>query len=126
MLSCFSFLLMMVLPVQAGMACGGHSGMGGGGGRVALILLALAVGYGVLVLSQNQIKPLDVLGRFIGGLILIVSFVGLLCIAACAIKCSWASCKEKMGCPYSRSGSACEMKTQNMDAAPPVDQPAGK
>jgi hypothetical protein len=61
--------------------------MGGLGGKVSLLLLALAAGYAVLVVSNKQERPLDVLGRIIGGLILGISFVGLLCVGFCSMRC---------------------------------------
>jgi hypothetical protein len=67
--------------------------------NVTLLLLALAAGYAVLVVSNKQEKPLDTLGRIIGGLILIVSFAGLLFSAICL---------ARYGCPYG-SASSCPM-----------------
>ena len=67
------------------------------------LLIALAAGYAVLALSNKQERPLDALGRLIGGLILIVSFIGLICVAVCSIRCHWAACHggSAMSCPYS-------------------------
>jgi len=60
--------------------------------KIPLLLLALAAGYAVLALSNKQERPLDMLGRLVGGLILIVSFIGLLCVAACSLACHWGRC----------------------------------
>jgi len=96
------------LPVLAGDGC--DMGMSGGStGRVSLLLLALAVGYGVLVLSQSQTKPLNTLGRIIGGIILVVGFVGLLCSAIYGAKrmCGRSSsCNlgQKPACPMMGHG----------------------
>lgn len=67
---------------------------GGSGSKVSLLLMALAAGYAVLVLANKQERPLDVLGRILGGLILVVSFVGLLCVAVCKIGCRMGSCHK--------------------------------
>lgn len=67
-----------------------------GHGAVTLLLIAMAAGYGTLVLASKQEKPLDKLGRLVGGIVLAVSFVGLLCSAVCAIKYRCGAC------PYGR------------------------
>lgn len=88
-------------------------------GKVPLLLMALAAGYAVLVLSQGQKRPLDALGRFIGAVILLVSFVGLLCVAWCGI----SHCRKSAGmCSYMKNPSApCAMP---MTGQPPLDAPA--
>lgn len=90
--------LMTQMPLLAG--CGAGNSSCGGGGKISLLLLALAVGYGVLVLSQSQQKPLDTLGRIIGGVILVVSIIGLFCIAFAGMK---SRCSSKVMCPWSGS-----------------------
>jgi hypothetical protein len=52
-----------------------------------ILLVALASGYAVLVMSQHQQAPLDKLGRLLGAFILLVSLVGLICVAVCAVRC---------------------------------------
>ena len=84
---------------------------------VPLLLVTMAIGYWVLTLSQKVERPLDKLGRFIGGFVLLVSFLGLLCSAICGI-CYMRSCRtgamgaqgcsypmKKMGCPFQASSS---------------------
>jgi hypothetical protein len=78
---------------------------GGGGSKVSMLLLALAAGYAVLVLANKQERPLDVLGRILGGLILVVSFVGLLCVAICRIGC-------RMGACHKMDSSACSVEAR--------------
>jgi hypothetical protein len=78
----------------------------GGMSKVPMLLLALAAGYAVLVLSNSQQRPLDVLGRILGSLILLISFVGLLCVASSRLCHRWARChgdKMTMGCPMMKS-----------------------
>ena len=70
--------------------------------HASLLLLSLAAGYGVTVLSKSQSRPLDALGRFVGGLILIVSFIGLLCTAVCGVR-------HMMGCMGGGSCTRCMM-----------------
>lgn len=67
--------------------------------HIPLLLLSLAAGYGVLILSERQDRPLDVLGRVIGGIIVLVAGIGLICIATCGIK-RLGQCKTGRGCPY--------------------------
>ena len=91
-------------------------GMGGTGGKVSLLLMALAAGYAVLVLANKQGRPLDVLGRILGALILLVSSIGLVCMAACSLKCKMGSCGPKSAamcdsgpkkdCPFAGAASA--------------------
>lgn len=110
------FGLALVAPAMAGgMACGAKHG-GVSAGVPALLLLCLAAGYGVLVLSQYQTRPLDVIGRIIGGLVLIVSFIGLLCVAVCSFRCG---SRNAGMCPYygMKKGSACAMPMSKIDDA---------
>lgn len=68
--------------------------------HVPLLLLSLAAGYGVLILSERQDRPLDVLGRVIGGIIVLVAAIGLICIATCSVG-RWRQCRTGgHGCPY--------------------------
>lgn len=69
-----------------------------GGGKAAVLLIALAVGYWVLTLAKKENAPLDKLGRFVGGLILAVSLIGLLCVAACGVMSMWCGRGGGMGC----------------------------
>lgn len=90
-------------------------------GKVPLLLLALAAGYAVLVLSQSQQRPLDVLGRFLGGLVVLVSLVGLLCVAVCSVWCGWSRCHQGGMCPSSGKPPHCGMP---MTEQPPANTPA--
>ena len=56
-----------------------------GSGKIWMLLLAMVGGYWVLTLSDKQNKPLDKLGRLVGGFILVVSFVGVICGIVCHI-----------------------------------------
>ncbi len=93
-------------------------------GKVSALLLCLAAGYGTLVLSNKQERPLDVLGRLIGAVILLVSFVGLLCTAVCSWKCrygdSMSACHgpRKMMCPFSKSSPDASETTAETAPAP--------
>lgn len=84
----------------------------------AVLLISLAAGYGVLVLSQNQPRPLDAIGRGVGGLILLVALIGLVCSAVCGMKCHrmMMGCGSKMSCPMSRFAPS--------QPAAPVEAPA--
>src|SRR5262245_57402670 len=113
------------LVTGAASACGQDGMMNCGhrpGGALVLfgLLIALAAGYGVLVLSQGQPRPLDKLGRLIGGLILVVSFVALIAGAVCGVHCLITrGCASGAGCPM-MSKKACHM---TMDAPSPTPQP---
>lgn len=80
------------------------------GGHVAPLLISLAVGYGVLILAKREAKPLNRIGKFVGWLILIVSFVGLLCLASSGL-CRMC---PKSGCPWGGPRSACLMPDMGM------------
>lgn len=76
-----------------------------------LLLLSLAAGYGVLVLSNKQERPLDKLGRVIGGLVLLGALAGLLWPLVCAAKymCGNTSCpirSKKIVCPEPTTSSS--------------------
>ena len=89
------------------MPYGGHCSAG-------LLLLALASGYAVLTLSNKQERPLDLLGRIIGGTILIVSVVGLLCTAVCGIRTAMAC--HSGGCPFGKHMAQCAAPTPETTA----------
>ena len=74
--------------------------------KVLVLLLCLAAGYGVLVLANRQERPLDKLGRFIGGVILLVSLVGLLCTAVCGFRYWRSGCfgGGAFNCPFYGGG----------------------
>ena len=74
--------------------------------KVALLLLALAAGYAVLALSQRQERPLDVLGRLTGGLILLVTVAGLVGMTICGIGCKMGRCGKN-------DTASCSMKKIN-------------
>lgn len=122
LLSMLAVFIVTELPAFT-MACSHGYGDGkcGGGGKIAFLLLTMAVGYGVLVLSQKQTRPLDVLGRIVGGIILVVSFVGLLCTAWCGSK-RW--CNKSAMCDYSGGKKVCPMSLQQMDGNQPPAEPA--
>ncbi len=71
-----------------------------------LLLVALAAGYWVLTLSQSQGRPLDLLGRILGGLILLVSVAGLICATVFGSCRMWkkACGNPKLGCPMAAPG----------------------
>ncbi|MCG3204464.1 MAG: hypothetical protein KCHDKBKB_01179 [Elusimicrobia bacterium] len=102
--------------------------MGGGVGKVSHLLISLAVGYAVLVFANKQERPLDILGRIIGGLIVLVSAIGLICIAACGIKCKMAACSKgaNMSCDYSKPKSYCPMGQVAPDSSPVTTPPVEK
>lgn len=88
-----------------------------GGGKAAFLLLTLAAGYWVLTLAQKQAKPLNLIGRIIGLVILVASLGGLVCVAASRLWCrSEAACEPGShgammmgkGCPFSGSPEAKE------------------
>ena len=79
--------------------------------RTAPLLIALAVGYAVLVFARREARPLDLVGKIIGWLIIVVSFIGLLCIAASSA-CRMCplyrrSCDTTTGCPFIHRGVSC-------------------
>jgi hypothetical protein len=102
------------LPLSANWSCG-YGGGASGGCHATMLLLALALGYGVLVLSQSQPKPLNSLGRGIGALILIISFIGLICTAICGVK---RMCPQRSMCPMASHGGG--------EVAPPMPMDDGQ
>jgi len=97
------FLAFLVLFIfePTGWAGYGYGKAHFGMGKIPLLLLALGVGYWVLTLSQKQGRPLNILGRVIGGIIMVVSFVGLLCVAVSRVASCYKSGKfSKAECTY--------------------------
>ena len=96
------------VPAHAG---GGCPAGGAAGGAIAF-MLTMALGYWVLTLAATQERPLFGLGRFVGGLILLASLIGLIASASygfCKMK-SHCGAKQECavksgGCPFS-GGSA--------------------
>lgn len=85
--------------------------------NIAILLLSLAAGYGVLALSNKQERPLDGLGRFIGGLILLVSLGGLIGAAVCKAACHFGRCNH--------GAATCGMKTMTCPISQaPAETPA--
>ena len=79
--------------------------MGGGMLVVPALLLVLGFGYWILTLANKQDRPLDVIGRVVGGLVVLVSLVGLVCIAVCGVR---YGCKSKAAaCPVGAKAPAC-------------------
>ena len=83
--------------------------------KITLLMLTLAVGYWVLTLAQTQPKPLDKLGRIIGGLILIGALIGAICISVCRLGCAKGWCPPsgggKMMCSMG-AGAPCGAKSR--------------
>jgi hypothetical protein len=77
------------------------------GGHAAPLLISMAVGYGVLLLARREARPLNRVGKFVGWLIIVVSFVGLLCVAASGL-CRMCPRGSDM-CPFGKPRSACLM-----------------
>lgn len=82
-----------------------------------LLLLSLAAGYGVLVLSNKQERPLDKLGRVIGGLVLLGALAGLLWPLVCAAK---YMCGGNTSCPISSKKIVCPEPTTSSSSAEPA------
>jgi hypothetical protein len=73
-----------------------------------LLILGLAAGYGVLVLANRQERPLDKLGRYVGGAVLLLSVLGLICAAVCKISHMTGRCNTPgavMQCPFSSAST---------------------
>ncbi len=108
-----AFLLPIAAQAMCDSGAGGGYQCGGGSGKAALLLVTAALGYGVLVLAKMQTKPLNTLGKWVGGIILVVSALGLLCAAThgykrmCMMK-GGAMCPftKKMACPMSGGSDA--------------------
>jgi hypothetical protein len=84
--------------------------------KVPMLLVALAAGYGVLVLSQQQQRPVSGLGRFLGAVILLVSFAGLLCTAVCTVRSRWGKCHD--------AAQQCGMSMKHCPVSAPTEAPA--
>ena len=76
-----------------------------------LTLIALGIGFKVYAeASANQKKSLKQLGRLVGGFIMIVSFIGSVCMISCAVKAGKSGYFGKM-CPLTgQSMPMSEMK----------------
>jgi hypothetical protein len=115
-----SGLFFVAIPLAISEAnCGsGYPHAGTGRLAVPLLLIALGVGYWVLTLSRKEEAPLDKLGRFAGGLMMLVSFLGLLCAAICAL---WLgiSCMRSSGmCPFGGRASHCNSAMMGHNCPP--------
>ncbi len=68
-----------------------------------LLLVCVAVGYWVLTISQSQQKPLDLIGRILGGLIILVAIGGIVCGMVHRMRgsdgCSPCGAAAGHGCP---------------------------
>lgn len=108
-----------------------------GGGHVAPLLISLAVGYAVLVFAKRESKPLNLIGKIIGWLVVVVAFVGLICSAAAGLCRMCPSSKKACGpaavsCPLGGPRAACPMdkssagdegdKDEKPEAAAPASQ----
>jgi hypothetical protein len=96
---------------------------------VPLYLVTLAVGYWVLTISQSQQRPLDVVGRVVGFVIMLVAFFGLVCTSMCRM--NGGSCGSNWcGAPRGDAGcgmmkkAACPMMDKTM--ADPAQAPQAK
>ncbi len=103
--------------------------------KVPLLLLGLASGYGVLVVANKQERPLDNLGRFVGGLVLLLSLLGLVMSAIYGIQCMRAGGCPVMGsqrCVFSGQGGLLGSSanpapsTDNAVAAPAAASPTNQ
>jgi hypothetical protein len=98
--------------------------------KVPLLLLCLAAGYGVLALSNRQERPLDKLGRWIGGLVLLLSLAGLIVAAIHCVRNGGCDAMGRpVGCVFSGQGrgllgsaSAPAPSNNNAVATTPSDQ----
>ncbi len=106
--------------------------------QAAVLLVLLAVGYWVLTLSQTQQKPLNIVGRILGVIILLGALGGLICGAMCTVRggscgssmCASsgkAACGMKAGCdkPCGAGKAGCPMMDKAA-AAPAAEAPAKK
>lgn len=59
---------------------------------VPLLLITVAVGYWVLTISQSQQKPLGLIGRILGGIIILLALGSLICGAICKGTCGSPMC----------------------------------
>lgn len=124
-LSALAVVVALAAPAMAGGMGYGYGHGCGSGGKAVILLLALAAGYGVLVLSQYQQRPLNVIGRVVGGIILVVSFIGLICVAVCGVKCMVMGRSGMCAMPGMAKGAACHMPMKMMGTQTQTpDQPA--
>lgn len=70
--------------------------------RILAYLIGLALGYWVLTHAEKEKKMLKTIGRIIGWIIIVVSFIGPLCLAGSAIYCRTHgdSCAYSTECPW--------------------------
>jgi hypothetical protein len=81
---------------------------------VPVYLVTLAVGYWVLTISQSQQRPLDILGRVVGVIILVVSLLGSICTMTCGHRggscgMAWCGAPRPSGCGMMAKGG-CPME----------------
>ncbi len=74
-------------------------------GGTGLLLLSAAAGYWVLERAEVHKRGLRRVGRWVGGLIIVVSILGLLCRAS--------ACMSK-GCPWTSKSTFCPIKDRLM------------
>ena len=67
---------------------------------VALLLLSAAVGYWVLERAENQKKNLKKIGQAIGGIIIAISLIGVVCKVFYLTNGAKMSCPPGMNCPF--------------------------
>lgn len=67
--------------------------------RILAYLIGLALGYWVLAHAEKEKAALKTIGRVIGWIIIVVSFIGPLCLAGSALVCH----NHGMDCSYSSS-----------------------
>ncbi len=76
--------------------------------RIVAYLVGLALGYWVLTHADKQKGTTQTIGKTVAWLIMGVSLVALLCIAACSMKChaDMGSCYSGHGsCPMGKDGA---------------------
>jgi hypothetical protein len=97
----------LLLTADAAQATCGQMGGSSAGQSLALpfLLLSLVGGYWVLTLAINQAKTLNVVGKIVGVVVMLVAVCGLVCMALCGMcrgkksMCSVGSAKTE--CTYS-------------------------
>ena len=67
---------------------------------VALLLLSAAAGYWVLERAEGQKKNLKQIGQLVGGLIIVISLLGVACKVYYLMKGTKMVCPSGMGCPF--------------------------
>ena len=117
----YIFMTLSFLLLTAGQAFAEWGGYPAGGmGKVPLLLLAMVGGYWVLTLSQQQQKPLDLLGRIVGGIVLLIATGGLLCAAFFGL-CRWKGCSGASWCPTDKSHKACPFSYRRDTGEPSLE-----